>query len=190
MSADIDSATRLNPDIRALEPADRGAVALLRHLVWHRSYGAILPRNIVQQHHYKKFFSDHERFGPMWVLSVKGRVLGCYSLAANCIDELVVDPAARRSGHGSALLSHALDQLRARDFNYAQVGLEEFNSAGIAFFRQAGWRQIASEPLDFPGGLRVRASTWSVALNSGWSARPESEAEHRPVGTGTSESAL
>ena len=152
-------------EIRAFETADRESVSRLRHAVWHRSYGSVLPPAMVQQRDLESFLEEAvDRPNATWLLCEGENLPGCYSLDANCIDELLVDPGAQRCGHGSALLNHARVELKERGFAHVQVGLEDFNSAGIAFFRQAGWQKIGSEALDFPGGLRVAAMTWSTRL--------------------------
>lgn len=159
--------------IRGMGTADRGDIAGLRHRAWHHNYASRLPESLVQRHDYAHFFNQYTvTDGIGWLLQAGERIVGCYTLQANCIDELIVDNDVRRSGHGTLLLEHALQQLRARGFSYAQIGLEDFNKPGIGFVRQTGWRKIGSEPLELPGGMTVGAQTWSRPVD-GRSAQSE-----------------
>jgi GNAT superfamily N-acetyltransferase len=67
------------------------------------------------------------------------------------IDELVVDPAARRRGHGSRLLNACVDTLRADGFVRVRHWLRADDDLRRAFLTDAGWaadgahREIGSE---------------------------------------------
>jgi GNAT superfamily N-acetyltransferase len=67
------------------------------------------------------------------------------------IDELVVDPAARRRGHGSRLLNACVDTLRADGFVRVRHWLRADDDLRRAFLSDAGWaadgahREIGSE---------------------------------------------
>jgi GNAT superfamily N-acetyltransferase len=67
------------------------------------------------------------------------------------IDELVVDPTARRRGHGSRLLNACVDTLRADGFLRVRHWLRADDDLRRAFLTEAGWapdgahREIGSE---------------------------------------------
>lgn len=67
------------------------------------------------------------------------------------IDELVVDPTARRRGHGSRLLHACVDTLRADGFTRAHHWLRADDDVRRAFLTDAGWapdgahREIGSD---------------------------------------------
>lgn len=67
------------------------------------------------------------------------------------IDELVVDPTARRRGHGSRLLNACIDTLRADGFVRVRHWLRADDDLLRAFLTDAGWaadgahREIGSE---------------------------------------------
>ena len=67
------------------------------------------------------------------------------------IDELVVDPTARRRGHGSRLLNACVDTLRADGFVRVRHWLRADDDLRRAFLTDAGWaadgahREIGSE---------------------------------------------
>jgi len=67
------------------------------------------------------------------------------------IDELVVDPAARRRGHGSRLLNACVDTLRADGFVRVRHWVRADDDVRRAFLTDAGWaadgahREIGSE---------------------------------------------
>ena len=67
------------------------------------------------------------------------------------IDELVVDPTARRRGHGSRLLNACIDTLRADGFVRVRHWLRADDDLRRAFLTDAGWaadgahREIGSE---------------------------------------------
>lgn len=71
--------------------------------------------------------------------------------ADGAIDELVVDPAARRRGHGSRLVNACVDTLRADGFVRVRHWLRSDDDVRRAFLTEAGWgpdgahREIGSD---------------------------------------------
>jgi GNAT superfamily N-acetyltransferase len=74
------------------------------------------------------------------------------------IDQLIVDPAAQRRGHGSRLLNAAADTLRSDGFSHARCWVGSTDDGMRRFLTAAGWaadgasREIGSE--DIPVRLR------------------------------------
>jgi GNAT superfamily N-acetyltransferase len=67
------------------------------------------------------------------------------------VDELIVDPAARRRGHGSRLVHACVDTLRADGFTRVRLWVRTGDDELRAFLTDAGWapdgahREIGSE---------------------------------------------
>ena len=59
--------------------------------------------------------------------------------ADGAIDELVVDPTARRRGHGSRLVNACVDTLRADGFVRARHWLRADDDELRLFLTEAGW---------------------------------------------------
>jgi ribosomal protein S18 acetylase RimI-like enzyme len=58
----------------------------------------------------------------------------------------VIDPAARRSGVGSALFHNAVEALQARGIQQLKIMTAVDNDAANAFYRRHGSRLVRSEP--------------------------------------------
>jgi GNAT superfamily N-acetyltransferase len=73
------------------------------------------------------------------------------SAVDGAIDELVVDPTARRRGHGSRLVNACVDTLRADGFLRVRHWLRSDDDVRRAFLTEAGWaadgahREIGAE---------------------------------------------
>jgi ribosomal protein S18 acetylase RimI-like enzyme len=93
------------------------------------------------------------------------RPVGLASRQNNCIDELWVARRYRRRGIGRRLLAASLSALRNQGYQFAQAGCEDFNDAAQAFFREAGWRHIGSEPLAIAPGRRIEALVFSRRID-------------------------
>lgn len=69
------------------------------------------------------------------------------------IDQLIVDPAAQRRGHGSRLLNAAADTLRSDGFSHAWCWVGTTDDGLRRFLTDAGWaadgasREIGSEEI-------------------------------------------
>lgn len=59
--------------------------------------------------------------------------------ADGAIEELTIDPIARRRGHGSRLLNACVDTLQADGFTRATAWLNSTDDATRAFLEAAGW---------------------------------------------------
>jgi ribosomal protein S18 acetylase RimI-like enzyme len=55
------------------------------------------------------------------------------------LEELIIDPLARRRGHGSRLLNAAIDTLRADGFGYARCWVGTTDDDMRRFLTAAGW---------------------------------------------------
>ncbi|HJP32406.1 MAG TPA: GNAT family N-acetyltransferase [Candidatus Latescibacteria bacterium] len=63
------------------------------------------------------------------------------------IDQISVDPACQRQGHGRALLSAALDGAREAGIQGVETGVWAFNEPSLSFFEDQGF---------LPASLRLR----------------------------------
>jgi GNAT superfamily N-acetyltransferase len=83
------------------------------------------------------------------------------------IDELSVDPAARRRGHGSRLVNACVDTLRADGFGRARHWLRADDDVRRAFLTSAGWaadgahREVGTED----DGIRVKLIRLHTAID-------------------------
>ncbi len=57
------------------------------------------------------------------------------------VDQLVVDPVARRNGHGSRLLNACVDTLRADGFRRAQIWIAAADEPRRQLLNSSGWSE-------------------------------------------------
>lgn len=72
------------------------------------------------------------------------------------VARLLVDPEARRRGHGARLLAHAASAARA-DGRVALLDVVDIPSAApaIALYRHLGWEEIGRTPFRLPGNAQL-----------------------------------
>lgn len=83
------------------------------------------------------------------------------------IGELVVDGAARRTGHGSRLLAAVVDTLRERGDTSAYTWADEADEVRTHFLDSAGFGAdgtVRELDLDGTGTLVIRQRRWSALL--------------------------
>lgn len=76
----------------------------------------------------------------------RGTLLGFIGLAADRIEMLFIDPAARGQGIGATLLRHAIDAHGA-----TFVDVNEQNPQALGFYRRMGFEPFDRSPLDGQG---------------------------------------
>jgi ribosomal protein S18 acetylase RimI-like enzyme len=149
----------------AEQDLDQAAVFLLKQ--WRETYRARLPRSLIDARssgHFRDALSarlPHCRLA--WMGS---RLAGLVSTQQNCIEDLWVAKRYRRRGIGTQLTAVAVEGLRTRDYQFAQVGCEDFNADAIAFFSKSGWRHIGGEPVQVAPGMQVEALVFSFRLDA------------------------
>jgi GNAT superfamily N-acetyltransferase len=86
--------------------------------------------------------------------------------ADGALEELIIDPPARRRGHGSRLLNAAIDTLRADGFGYARCWVGTTDDDLRRFLTTAGWaadgatREIGTDD----ASLRIRQVRLHTAI--------------------------
>jgi GNAT superfamily N-acetyltransferase len=154
-------------DIRPLTARDIEPAADLLHRCWHDAYRRQLPPRLLAGRT-AAYWQDYlrGRDGRVWTSWVGRRPVAIATITTNCIDDLWVARRYQRRGFGRALLAHTLAELRARGFEFAQAGCEDFNDAAIGFFTHLGWREIGREPLlGLVPGRQVEARVFSRSLD-------------------------
>lgn len=73
------------------------------------------------------------------------------------IDNLHVLPAWQGRGIGAALLTHAAEWAQARGHHQLYLWVFARNRAAREFYDRDGWREVAREMHDIPGGGRLQA---------------------------------
>lgn len=163
--------------VRVAWPADASAIARVQIAAWRASYGDLLPAEMLDQLPVEQFQAQWEqsitrpREARQRVLvaleraTVRGFATTGPSTDADArpgedaeIGELIVDPTARRAGHGSRLLHAAADTMRADGFSRATVWLLSTDDATRGFLGAQGWAPDgAYRELDLNGDGAVTA---------------------------------
>jgi ribosomal protein S18 acetylase RimI-like enzyme len=142
---------------------DQAAVFLLKQ--WRDTYRDKLPAGIVDARsagYFRDYLSQRDACCRLAWLDRK--LVGLVATRQNCIEDLWVAKRYRGRGIARSLLQAALDDLRARGYQFAQAGCEDFNGAAIAFFNKSGWRHIGGEPVQIAPGMRIEALVFSQRL--------------------------
>lgn len=156
LAAPVEASTRAD-GIRRAVPADAAAIASISVRGWQTAYRGLLPDayldslSVAQRRSAWHHYLVRELAGyRMWVLEEGSRVVG-FTRTGPCFDPdagpragqifgLYVDPDRLRAGLGRRLLTHALDDLRARGFRQAIVWAFEGNERAARLFAAAGSR--------------------------------------------------
>lgn len=87
------------------------------------------------------------------------------------ISEFVIDPTARRRGHGSRLLNACVDTLRADGFTRATLWLRSTDDGTRGFVTAAGWAPDGSHrEIGTDGGARIKQVRLHSDISSGHAA--------------------
>ncbi|MDQ3629286.1 MAG: GNAT family N-acetyltransferase [Actinomycetota bacterium] len=162
--------------VRVAWPADAAAVAAVQVAAWRAGYVDLLPAAVLDS-------LDAEEFAAAWTAALnqpkdaRNRVLVAleratvrgFAVTGPCADpdadqvadgelrELVVEPGARRQGHGSRLLQACADTLRQDRFTRALTWLPVGDDLTRGFLTEAGWGpDQAHRELDLHGDGSVR----------------------------------
>jgi GNAT superfamily N-acetyltransferase len=151
--------------IRPGTDADRDAVVAMVSGVWCETYAPHLPPESIatpNPGHIRDLVGNPAEQG--WVATFGDRVVGYGRFTANCVDQIWVSAAMRRSGIGSALLDRAIQGIRERGFAFAQAGCEDFNQPARQFLETKGWRLFHTQPQPLGDGRSCNALVFSTAL--------------------------
>lgn len=163
--------------VRVAWPADAAAIATIQVAAWRASYAGLLPTELLDRLPVEEFRARWEqsitkpREARQRVLvaleraSVRGFTTTGPSTDADAdpakdaeIGELVVDIAARGTGHGSRLLHAAADTMRADRFTRATIWLLSTDDETRRFLSSQGWAPDgAYRELDLNGDGAVTA---------------------------------
>ena len=138
---------------RLLAPADmRGA------------FGTYIDRSLTEEiDRISNYYS--ERHGGFWVTVENEKIVGMFGLepasgGAMELRRMYVDPSARRAGVARRMLQYAEAECRRRGIARLELSTSELQSAALALYRSAGYRQIREEIAEtasnktLGGGLR------------------------------------
>jgi ribosomal protein S18 acetylase RimI-like enzyme len=140
--------------IRAATPRDASAIARVQGRAWRHGYQLIVdPARLEamggpeQEAAWRGALEDGMR---AWVYDQDGTLAGFAAAgpardgdlppSAGELYTLYVDPVAQGAGVGTALLRHAVDELRAAGFAEAVLWTFAANELGRRFYTGAGWR--------------------------------------------------
>lgn len=144
--------------VRVAWSADAPAIAAVQVRAWRNTYAGLLPSEVLDG-------LDAQAIATKWESSIakpgdaRNRVLVAleratlrgFAVTAASPDpdadpvtdgelvEIVVDPDARGSGHGSRLLHASADTLRADRFTHARAWVTSSDDAARGFLSGAGW---------------------------------------------------
>lgn len=199
-TVDVLAAGAVDASVRTAVPADVGAIGAVHARSWRRAYADLLPVEVLAA-------LDPSALARAWAAAVASppspghrvvvacagsTVVGFAAVdAAGELVALLVDPAHQRRGHGSRLLSAAVDHLRAVGASpvVAWCPLDDLprraflTSAGLA--PDGAWREL--EVPGAAGGLReVRLVAWlggpdATASDAAESGAAESDAAESDV---------
>ncbi len=153
------------PHIRRAAVTELEPVVDLVHDAWREVYGHHLPLPLVNGHS-RSETADLVLSGAdgRWVATAGGRLSGYCSVIANCVDQLWVSRRQRRRGIGGALLDQALASIHQRGYEFAQAGIEDFNTQARDFLEGRGWRLIGAEQRELATGRHFRALVYALDL--------------------------
>lgn len=161
--------------VRVAWTADAAAIATVQVTAWRDAYAGLLPSENLAE-------LEAEPFAERWSSALakpgdaRNRVLVALERASvrgfavtgpspdpdadpvadGEIAELVVDPGARRAGHGSRLLQACADTLRSDRFRQARTWVSSTDDACRTFLADAGWAPDgAHRQLDLHGDAQV-----------------------------------
>ena len=139
----------------------------LLHSVWHATYRGHLPAPIVSERT-RDHFRLHlqRRASNSWLALVGDRVVGVCTCLMNCIDDLWVSQQYRRRGIASGLVEAACGQLARHGFHGAQIGCEDFNTAGIALLEHLGWQKAGAELVQVSPDVCFEALIYTCSLST------------------------
>lgn len=135
------------PTIETPTHDDLDEISRLVNTCWHHQYDQHLPPVITAQRtpeFFREQLAKNLHRGTM--ARINRRLAGFSDQISNCIDNLWVHPDFRRRRIGTRLLTAQLELMQSRGYSSAQVGVESFNTAAIAFYEKLGWNLLEKIP--------------------------------------------
>jgi GNAT superfamily N-acetyltransferase len=127
--------------IRRATPADAAAIAAVQARAWRHAYADIVaPEDMpVPEERAARFAAHIDGGSDVFVWDQEGRVAGFAAVDSDELRAIYVDPPAQGAGVGTALLSAAVDALRASGHAEAFLWTFEANGLARAFYERHGW---------------------------------------------------
>jgi GNAT superfamily N-acetyltransferase len=158
----MQSAGRADVSVRPARPEDAAGIAEVQLETWRAQYTEILPAEAlsgIEAAEAERRWLEAIRTPPtrdhlVFVGFDGGRLVGFAAVgpgtdedsgdAGGEILELLVEPGSQRTGHGSRLLSAAVDHLENRYYRRAVTWRFTADEPARAFFTSAGWADDGS----------------------------------------------
>ncbi|PFG33521.1 GNAT family N-acetyltransferase [Sanguibacter antarcticus] len=158
--------------VRPAIPGDDAAVADIQVAAWRASHATLLGEDALES-------LDGERIRRQWEAAItappgpgyavlvaceRADVVGFAAVGPAVLVALEVAPSAQRSGHGSRLLSAAVDRLRSDGASEMSTWVLDDDPAREQFFTGAGLGPDGKTRLLATGVREVRETRWSATI--------------------------
>lgn len=169
--------------IRAATPADAEGIAEVQSRAWRAAYRGQVPDDHLDGlvassllPNLRWTLENPPDYWRMWVADLDGAIVGFASTSPSAdvdataevaeVTAVYVDPDHVRSGIGSDLLAHVLDDLSGRA-RRVTLWILEGNAAGRAFFETRGWEPDGSRTSELVGDRLLPAVRYARDLPPG-----------------------
>jgi GNAT superfamily N-acetyltransferase len=129
-------------EIRAAEPADLEALAVLWHAGWHDAHASLVPPDLVRRRTPESF---HERMTAMLptvrTLGPLGAPRGFHFIKGDELDQFYVAAPSRGQGVAARLIGDGEARLAALGFSQAWLACVFGNHRAARFYEKSGWRR-------------------------------------------------
>ncbi|MEY8097023.1 GNAT family N-acetyltransferase [Falsihalocynthiibacter sp. S25ZX9] len=127
--------------VRAFDPRDEAALAVLWHDAWHMAHGAHVPATLLPNRQLDYFQRTLQTFAAQTrVIGQVGAPFGFYLRIGNYVDRLFV--GVRKRGYGAALLNDAETEMRREGISEGELGCLVENTPARGFYEAQGWQLI------------------------------------------------
>jgi GNAT superfamily N-acetyltransferase len=153
----VDLEARADASVRPARPADAAAIAEIQLETWRAGYSRILPAAVLaaidvadaEARWREAVLAPPTAAHAVLVALGDGRGVGLAAVGPGTdedaagdggeILELLVAPGAQQAGHGSRLLTAAVEHLEAHGLRRLVTWRFEADAPALTFFRSAGW---------------------------------------------------
>ncbi|MDF1728822.1 MAG: GNAT family N-acetyltransferase [Sulfitobacter sp.] len=137
---------QMDLSIRKAEAGDVAEIAAIWHAGWHQGHADVVPAALVAQ---RTRAECHERtakrLGETTVALSGGQIVGFYMIEGDELYQFYVARAFQGQGLAGQLMALAEGDLTGRR---AWLACSVGNDRAAAFYRKAGWHQVAIEPYE------------------------------------------